>query len=195
MNNIKIYNNFFDKNDIDKIFEIITNSSYTCNCLERSYQNRYGATSYFQNAKLMEYSFITEYCKKILYKVVKTNFRILRCNLLCNSNGQTGSFHVDHEAEYGLTEYKNHQNTNTTQFTIMIYVNYNEHYKEPTKNVLNNILPTSSIIFKTDKKHLIEIETIHNRLVMFPAYYVHKPHEYTGKDIRTAITFKCEYID
>lgn len=190
MDNIKIYDNFFDKNDLDYIIKLATNISSRCDCVTRDYQNRFGAKSFFQ-IELMDNSFFTEYCKQLISnKICKRKFRIIRCNFLSQAYGQTGSFHVDHAECDGLTQYKNFQDPNSLEFTIMIYFNIND------TNESN-----SSILFKTDQTYFIELETKHNRVLFFPGYYCHYPAPYVkstdidSTDIRRAITFKCKYLD
>jgi hypothetical protein len=187
MDQIKIYDNFFDKEDIDYIKHTIFESKSYNDCIYRHYQNRFGAKAYYQYP-LDNYTFFSDYCKQLFsHRIVERKFRIIRCNLLSQSYGQSGSFHVDHPRVNGLTEYKNHQNPNTKEFTIMLYININEDSES-----------NSSIIFKTDQKHIVEFETKNNRIILFPAHYYHYPgHHNEGNSsyIRTAITFKCEYID
>jgi hypothetical protein len=185
MDNIKIYDNFFDKNDLDYIIKCTTNISSNCACITRDYQNRFGACSYFQTS-LMDNSFFTNYCKQLICdKICKRKFRFLRCNFMSQSYGQTGSFHVDHPQFDSLTQYKNGQDPNTLEFTIMLYININDTNES-----------TSSIVFKTDQKYFIEVETKHNRVLFFPGYYYHYPAHYVNSnDIRMSITFKCEYLD
>lgn len=185
MDKINVYDNFFNQADIDNIKSILSNNTMICNCIQRSPQNRIGHYAYFQNYMYDDFFHIT--IKNMFYnKIVKKNFQIIRCVHLMSSYGQYGSFHTDHEIFDKLTEYKNGQNTNAKQFTIMIYFNMDSSPET-----------SSSIIFKTDKKYLIEFETIHNRVIIFPAYSLHYP---TGVDrfctnARNSISFKCEYID
>lgn len=187
MDKLKIYDNFFDKNDIDYIKKLIIESGSHNDCICRDYQNRFGAKAYYQK-ELCDNSFFGDYCKQLFYdKIVERKFRIIRCNLLSQSYGQCGSFHVDHPIFDGLTQYKNSQNPNTLEFTIMVYIKVNEYSDS-----------NSSIIFKTDQKYIVEFETKDNRVLMFPGYYYHSPSHYVdgdSTDIRTAITFKCQYIE
>lgn len=190
MDQIKIYDNFFDKDDLDYIKHVIIKSKSHNDCICRDYQNRFGAKAYYQS-HLDNNTFFSDYCKQLFsHRIIKRNFRIIRCNLLSQSYGQSGSFHVDHPRMNGLTEYKNFQNKNTDEFTIMVYVNINECSDYSEWN--------SSIIFKTDQKYIVEFETKSNRILMFPGYYSHYPSHYIDGNstyIRTAITFKCEYLD
>ena len=186
MDNINIYDNFFNQADIDLITSMIfNNNNMESECVYRSPQNRVGHFAYFQ--RTIKDDFFQIYIKNLFYnQIVKKKFNIIRCLHLMNLYGQSGSFHADHEIFNHLTEYKNGQHTTSKYFTIMIYVNVDSSQEAE-----------SSIIFKTNKKHLIEIETKHNRVVMFPGYSIHYP---TGlnrfcKNARNAITFKCEYVD
>ena len=185
MDEIKIYDDFFDNNDVEYIIKCITESESVNDCISRNCQNRFGAKAYFQNG-IDHIPFFNDYCKQLFYnKIIERKFRIIRCNLLSQAYGQSGSFHVDHSLFDGLTQYKNCQDVNSLEFTIMVYININD------TNESN-----SSIIFKTDQKYIIEFETKHNRVLAFPGYYYHYPAHYIdSNDIRTAITFKCEYIE
>lgn len=185
MEKIKIYDDFFDNNDVECIIKHIIESESANDCISRDCQNRFGAKAYFQK-ELFTIPFFNDYCKQLFYnKIIERKFRIIRCNLLSQAYGQSGSFHVDHSLFDGLTQYKNYQNVNSLEFTIMAYININD------TNESN-----SSIIFKTDQKYNIEVETKHNRLLVFPGYYYHYPAHYIdSNDIRTAITFKCQYVE
>ena len=182
---IKVFDDFFDNNDVQYIIKFITESESVNDSISRNCQNRFGAKAYFQK-HLHDIPFFNDYCKQLFYnKIIEKKFRIIRCNLLSQAYGQSGSFHVDHPLFDGLTQYKNCQDVNSLEFTIMVYININD------TNESN-----SSIIFKTDQKYIVEFETKHNRVLAFPGYYYHYPAHYIdSNDIRTAITFKCQYID
>jgi len=172
MENIKIIDNFLDKNELYIINNMINNRKW-----------EYGHVSGGDNESILNVFFANyhqnEFFLKYIPQKLKSlipNFKIIRNYMHIQLIGQDGSYHIDEEG--------------INNFTFCLYINNNSN--ENIENIGGDFF-----IKIPEKKYIISIETLNNRGILFPSMYLHKGIAYNNyvKDIkRLCITWKLEQV-
>lgn len=185
MNELKILDNFFDEKIINEIMTKVSEFKLECCCIEPKYMDRYSATAYwFYNVS--NNIFFSETITNIIKTNLKCKFTVSRINLLSQTYGQDCSYHVDHDRK-NLFLYKNGQDYNSNETTFCIYLN----------KINKNLDCDGNLYFKTDEKHIICVEPLFNRAVLFPGYLIHCPHGFSIDETnrRLVITWKFSSME
>ena len=171
MENIQIYDQFLNENELEKLLEII-------NCKEWKYGHSSGNSEKFNNKFFAAYelgAFYTDYIKSKIESTVFKKFKIDRNYMHIQMYGQDGSYHTD----------TNEPNT----FTFCIYLSC----------IDDDIMENSDgdfLLKIPNEKYIVCIHTLNNRGVFFPSIYFHKGMAYNHlfKEKRLCITWKLTEI-
>lgn len=172
MDEIFVYDNFFNSNELDKISNIIKLKNW--NWGHKSDDNNV-FYSPFWIMNLMDEEFFTYYLKNVLESHFSKKFTINRVYAVGQTFGQDGCFHQD----------DTHPNT----FTVCLYLtNINKELVDSAGGYIYFKIP--------EKKFNICFEPLFNRLIMFPSNLYHKGNSYSRyfNDMRICITWKLKEI-
>jgi hypothetical protein len=170
MENIKIIDNFFSDNDVHKIttyFKTVDWVNYIKAANDVSFLKR--DMPYWKTDLTTERLFSID-LNKILSEKIKKKFITKRIYAVSQCYGQDSNFHYDDKME--------------NRFTILFYLN--ENYSEDKDGYFYIKIP--------NKKHILNIEPVTNRLIIFPSNYFHKGSSFkiTEKELRICIAWKLE---
>jgi uncharacterized protein YuzE len=169
MENIKICDNFLNKNQLIILKNILKNKTY-----------KYGHTSggveliiskFFSTHN--EEDFFLFFIKNKIEKIFSTKFKMNRHYMHIQTFGQDGGFHIDDEG--------------TNKYTFCIYI---------TDEIDMDKVGGDFLIKIPKEKHILSIETFNNRGILFPSEYLHKGMAYNihSEKPRLCITWKLEII-
>jgi hypothetical protein len=178
MNSIKTIDNFFSKEYLDKIKNFISNKGWISRCIIRKKHDTIGAYAYWLINVKDEPLFCIE-LKNIIEDKLKKRFLIKNSSIIGNFFTQDATFHED-----GL-------NKNRLTYTLCVYLNRIDANKiEESDGSLYIKIP--------NEKHIVEIESLENRAVFFPADLIHKGMSFNKNTniMRCCVTWKLiEIVD
>lgn len=167
---VKIIDNFFSNEILEKIIDYFNNNNWYCNCIKDININLYSDPPYWE-INLTHETFFNSYLKKNIENYFNKQLKTKRIYSVGQTYGQNSSFHIDDK------------NKNT--YTFCYYIN---------KNIsINNDYDDGLFYLRVpDKKYIITIEPIMNRMVIFPSTYRHKGSGVSrfNNDLRVCITWK-----
>ena len=157
--------NFFDDETIGKIKNYLKNADYKSNCYTRPNIDITTDIPFFRK-DLTNDDFFSVYLRDIIYYNMKIKNKLNRVYIIVQSYAQYSNYHFD--SQRGIT--------------VCLYVN--EYTTEESGG---------HIFFKIpDKTHILKIEPKYNRLVMFPANYIHRGSGFNDATIRYCISWKFD---
>lgn len=171
MDNIYIFDDFLEDDELSRINKFILETRW-------SYGHRNGErepidTRYFSDYNIN--SFISDYVRIKIEKVINKPLKIIRNYLQIQSFGENGGYHTDCDMP------------NTYTFTLYITEIDNETIEHSNGDFLLKL---------PNVKHIVSIDTYNNRGIVFPSNYLHKGMAYninTTKK-RIVIAWKFEEI-
>jgi hypothetical protein len=171
MNDIYIFDNFLNENDLCYLKTFIKNSTWKYghgNGIRETLDTKYFSTYYIDN-------FISDYVRNKIEKTISKKLKITRNYLQIQEFGENGGYHTDTLIP------------NTYTFTIYITDLDDKYIEEANGDFLLKI---------PNKKHIISVDTYCNRGVLFPSNYLHKGMAYNRRHFqkRTCIAWKFEEI-
>jgi hypothetical protein len=185
MENIFIFDNFLNENELNKVVEIINTRVW-------GYGHTSGYREQIQNVFFSTHDldeFFSEYIKEKIEKTVSRNLKINRLYTHIQTFGQDGSYHIDCSGD--------------NKYTFCIYLNYITEIKTIDSTLIKNNKPNiyenmggEFFIKIPDSQHILSIDTIMNRGVFFPSNYLHKGMAYNRfiPNKRVCITWKLEVV-
>ena len=171
MDNVQIIDNFFDADNYEKIKEIIFNACWVKNLIERDIYYGKKDPPYW-TITLTDFPFFSVILKNIIEETFNKKFKLIRVYALSQYYEENGSFHID--------------NIKDTRFTFCLYINP-DIPSDPHGTFLIRI---------PNINHIMSIEPISNRGVLFPANYRHKGNSFNRdvNSLRICITWKMDEI-
>jgi hypothetical protein len=172
MNSIKIIDNFFPQEYIDRIKSFIISNGWLSRCIIRKKHDTVGAYAYW----IIDVKTNPLFCDElmnIIQKKLNKKFLIKNSSIIGNFFTQDATYHEDSINEKRLT------------YTLCLYLN-----ELNTNNIEDS---DGSLYIKIpDEKYIIEIESIINRAVFFPAHYIHKGMSFNknSNSLRCCVTWK-----
>lgn len=145
---VKIIDNFFSDTILKEILNYFNNTIWVCMCISDINNCIYTGDSPYWRIELEKNEYFNSYIKDIIEKYLNKKINIKRIYAVGQTFSQDSVFHIDDDAK------------NT--FTLCFYIN---------NTIDNNGLFHLKI---PNKNHIISIEPLMNRTVIFPAYYRHK---------------------
>lgn len=172
IDDITIYDNFFDEKVLNKILNLFQEYKWQCNCLKNPNKNRYKDVPFWRK-DLNDNSFFIEELKNIIEDKLKKKFLLQRVYAVGQTYEQNSNYHVD-------------SNIKDT-YTFCFYIN---------NNILNENLDGFFHIKVPNKKYVLLIEPSNNRGVFFPATYIHKGTGFSRlyNNFRICIAWKLKEI-
>lgn len=183
MENIFIFDNFLNENELNRVIEIIETRVW-------HYGHTSGNREQIQNKFFSTHDldiFFTEHLKEKIEKTVSQKLKIDRLYTHIQTFGQDGSYHID--------------NTGENKYTFCIYLNYITGVKFIDETIIQNNNETiyenmnGEFFLKIPgEPQILCINTIMNRGVYFPSTYLHKGMAYNRfiPNKRVCITWKME---
>lgn len=168
MENIKIIDNYFDDENITKINDYVKKNLYICKCFQ-NHNSEYETDIPYWRKDLSEDNYFSIYLKKIIMenaKICEDDYFFKRVYLIAQSYEQQSNYHTD--TEDGIT--------------ICLYMN--ELTCDESLGEFYVKIP--------NKKEIYIIEPKYNRMVFFPANYLHKGSGFSNENLRICVTWKFE---
>jgi hypothetical protein len=172
MENINIFDNFLDTDEISKLEKYLKENDWL-----------YGHKSGDKEEKLENVFFVSYYNKRYftniilskLAKLLNLTFNINRTYFHIQTFGLDGSYHIDDIYE------------DTYTFCLYISTASNEDIENHGGEFLIKL---------PDTKHIVSIDTLMNRGIFFPSYYLHKGMAYDRllDDYRICLTWKLRIV-
>ena len=175
MEKIIIYDDFFSATDLQKIKDFCDNN-WLCNCLYSPNTDETRDTPFWRKEYMEEHLFNT-YLKDVIREKLNKKVLFKRLYSVGQTFGQNSNFHTDDKAE--------------NSFTFCFYINDN------TDTTNDNTTTTETnegyyYVKIPNEKHILAIEPLNNRGVLFPGSYVHKGTGFNkfSNDLRVCIAWK-----
>jgi hypothetical protein len=171
---IKIVNNFFSDNILEEIVNFFNNKSWDCLCEIDKNITKKTDDSPFWRMELEKEPLFSVYLSSNIEKYFNKKIHLLRIYAVSQTYQQTSNFHHD-EPE------KNY-------YTFCYYIN----------NICKTIEDDGLFYIKIpNETHILNIEPITNRLVIFPSYYRHKGSAYNNlnNNLRICIAWKYKILE
>jgi hypothetical protein len=171
MNNIKIIDDFFSKDEIENINNIMINANWGYG---HKSNNNDPEQSPFWFIELIHDEYFSVYLKKKIESVFNKTYQLNRVYAVGQTFGQDGSYHTD--------------DIRKDCFTFCLYINtLTDKIIDKYDGYLHIKIP--------NEKYIITIEPIMNRGVLFPSVFFHKGCAFNKlhNSIRICIAWKlCE---
>ena len=169
MDKIIIYDDFFTEIDLKKIKDFCDNN-WLCKCMCSPNTDETKDTPFWRKEYMEEHLF-NNYLKEIIQDKLQKKMFLKRIYSVGQTYGQNSNFHPDDQA--------------LNSYTFCFYIN--EFYDKTPDGYYYVKIP--------NEKHIIAIEPINNRGVLFPAHYIHKGTGFNrfSNDLRICIAWK--FID
>ena len=167
---VRIVENFFTQDILSKIVHYFDDIGWKCQCgKDPNVSNNSGDQPYWR-IELEKEEFFSIYLRDIIEKWFDKEMDLNRIYVVGQTFGQNSVYHIDNERK------------NT--YTFCFYINKETEIKDDGFFYLR--LP--------QKKHIIAVEPIINRMVIFPSTYKHKGCGFNkGNDnLRICIAWKFE---
>lgn len=170
MEKIIIYDNFFSATDLQKIKDFCDNN-WLCNCMYSPNADETRDTPFWRKEYKEEHLFNT-YFNDVIQEKLKKEIKLIRIYSVGQTFGQNSNFHID--------------DANNNSYTFCFYIN-NTTTTETNEGYYYVKIP--------NEKHILAIEPLNNRGVLFPANYVHRGTGFnkSSNDLRVCIAWK--FID
>lgn len=172
MDKILVVDDFLNKTELEKAFEIINSKKW-------NYQHKSNGTYEheisFWSIPLDDEVFFTEHVKNAIEKYFSKKYYIFRVYANAQTYGQDGTYHIDNKDEDAKT--------------FVLYLN-----KVPPKDME---LACGHIYFKIPElKYRVCFEPYCNRGILFPSNYTHKASAFSRfiMDMRICVSFKMREI-
>lgn len=168
MENIKIIDNYFDDENITKIKNYIQTQLYVCKCFN-NHNSEYNNDIPYWRIELSENEYFSIYLKKIIMeneKIHQDEYNFNRVYLIAQSYEQHSNYHTD------------------TQNGITVCLYLNELTSDESCGDFYVRIP--------NKNQIYTIEPKNNRIVIFPANYIHKGSGFSNENLRKCVTWKFE---
>ena len=166
MEKIKIIDNFFPQEQIDKIVEYFDKVEWLCKCNHRPNANLSVDVPFWRH-ELIENDFFKNELRKYIECYFNKSYHVKRVYAVGQTYEQNSNFHID--------------DRNKDVFTVCLYINKN--IKEEDEGYFYIKVP--------NEKHILAINPLFNRIVFFPADYRHKGTGTNGnKDTNTEDHFR-----
>ena len=171
---IKIVNNFFSDNIFEEIIKFFNNKSWDCLCeIDENVTNKKD-DSPFWRIELEKEPLFSVYLSTNIEKYFNKKLYLLRIYAVSQTYQQTSIFHQDEPDK--------------DCYTFCYYIN----------NICETIEDDGLFYIKIpNETHILNIEPIKNRLVIFPSYYRHKGSAYNNlnNNLRICIAWKYKILE
>lgn len=165
MDQIKIFDNFLSDKDLFYITEYLKTLKWKSGCIVNNNLLQDRDTPYWLN-ELTDIYFFNTYIKNIIENKMENNFKLYRVYLVGHTYTQNGNYHTD--------------NKQKNYYTACFYIN--DLFNENDGNLYIKI---------PNKKEILSIEPITNRLIFFPSNYFHKANGFIkNNNLRICIAWK-----
>lgn len=168
MDKIIIYDNFFSEQDLQKIKEFCDNN-WLSNCLYSPNTDETRDTPFWRKEYNEEHLFNT-YLKDVIREKLNKKMLFKRLYSVGQTYGQNSNFHIDDDTK--------------NSYTFCFYINENNADSEGYYYVK---IP--------NEKHIIAIEPLNNRGILFPANYVHRGTGFNRHSKRLRVCIAWKFID
>ena len=171
---IKIINNFFSNNILEEIIVFFNKKSWKCLCkIDKNLTNKQ-IDCPFWKIELENEPLFNSYLSSSIEKYFNKKLHLLRIYAVSQTYQQNSNYHYD-EPEKGY-------------YTFCYYIN-NNYEKIEDDGLFYIKIPNQT--------HILNIEPIMNRLVMFPSYYRHKGSSYNNSNdnLRICIAWKYKILE
>jgi hypothetical protein len=172
MEKIYVMDNFLEKDELQKAFEIVKNIKWQFG------HKSNGSQSYetpFWSASLQDEHFFSDYILNLIQKTFNKKFKLNRVYANGQTFGQDGAYHIDDNDE--------------DCYSFVLYLH--------EINEADVELAGGHIYFKLpDLKYKICYEPLLNRGILFPSNYIHKACSFSRyiMNLRTCVAFKLKEI-
>ena len=171
MENILVYDNFLNSDELNKAKEIIESKRWSWGHKSLDEIN----TTPFWTMDLSNIDFFSIYLKEVIEKHFGKKFKLLRVYANGQSFGQDGNYHTD--------------SSDDNTYTFVLYLSHIE----------KKFIDTAGgyIYFKIPgKNYNICFEPIYNRSIFFPSKYIHKGTAFSRyvMDLRICVSWKLKEI-
>jgi hypothetical protein len=167
---VKIIDNFFSDYILQEIIKHFNNIIWKCQCISDTNISVYSGDSPYWRIELEKDEFFNSYIKNIIENYLNKIIILKRIYAVGQMFTQDSVFHIDDE------------NKNT--LTVCFYI--------------NTIIKNDGLFHLKipNKKHIISIEPLMNRLVLFPSFYRHKGTGFGrfNDSLRICIAWKFQLI-